>query len=107
MFGVSAVVALITLLVMGYRVFEFLLADVTGGSLVDRIRAPLGLLVATGLVAGYHFAVWRHDRTLLAAAAPARRRTTDQVTLVSGYPPAPSTSALWRGASPTPREAPG
>ncbi|PNI09343.1 hypothetical protein CXX84_07070 [Arthrobacter sp. AFG7.2] len=82
-FGVSAVVALITLLVIGYRVFEFLLGDVTGGSLLDRIRAPFGLLVAAGLVAGYHFALWRHDRTLLAAAEPARR-TLDQVTLVVG-----------------------
>ncbi|ACL41275.1 conserved hypothetical protein [Pseudarthrobacter chlorophenolicus A6] len=85
-FGVSAVVALITLLVTGYRVFQYLLGDVSGGSLLDRIRAPLGLLVAAGLVAGYHFALWRHDRTLLAAAAPARRRVADQVTLVSGYP---------------------
>ncbi|WP_045731072.1 DUF5671 domain-containing protein [Pseudarthrobacter chlorophenolicus] len=85
-FGVSAVVALITLLVTGYRVFQYLLGDVSGGSLVDRIRAPLGLLVAAGLVAGYHFASWRHDRTLLAAAAPAPRRVIDQVTLVSGYP---------------------
>jgi hypothetical protein len=86
-FGVSAVVALVTLLVIGYRLFEYLLGDVTGGSLLDRIRAPLGLLVAAGLVAGYHFALWRHDRGLLAAAAPARGRIAG-ITLVSGYPPA-------------------
>lgn len=82
-FGVSAVVALITLLVIGYRLFEFLLGDVTGGSLLDRIRAPFGLLVAAGLVAGYHFALWRHDRALLAAARPARKRTVDAVTVVT------------------------
>ncbi|WP_308932118.1 DUF5671 domain-containing protein [Arthrobacter sp. SLBN-112] len=84
-FGVSAVVALITLLVIGYRLFEFLLSDVTGGSVLDRIRAPVGLLVAAGLVAGYHLALWRHDRTLLAAAAPARKRVIEHITLVSGY----------------------
>ena len=84
-FGVSAVVALITLLVIGYRLFEYLLGDVSGGSLLDRIRAPLGLLVAAGLVAGYHFALWRHDRALLAAAAPAPRRVIERITLVSGY----------------------
>lgn len=86
-FGLSAVVALITLLVIGYRVFEFLLDDVTGGSLVDRVRAPLGLLVATGLVAGYHFSVWRRDRSALAAAAPVRRRTIGHVILVTGSDP--------------------
>ena len=68
-FGLSAVVAVITLLVIGYRMFEYFLGDISGGSVVDRIRAPLGLLVATGLVAGYHFAVWRHERAALAAGA--------------------------------------
>lgn len=97
-FGVSAVVALITLLVIGYRLFEFLLSDVTGGSVLDRIRAPLGLLVAAGLVAGYHFALWRHDRTLLAAVAPAHKRVIERVTLISGYAPgAVDSEALARG----------
>ena len=74
-FGASAVVALIALLVVGYRVFEFALDPTTSASLVDRVRAPLGLLVATALVFGYHFAVWRHDRSVIAAegVAPARR----------------------------------
>lgn len=84
-FGVSAVVALVTLLVTAYRLFEFLLGNVSGGSLIDRIRGPLGLLVAAGLVAGYHFALWRRDRILLAAVLPTRKRTIDQVTLVTGF----------------------
>ena len=88
-FGLSAIVAVITLLVIGYRVFEFLLDDITGGSLVDRIRAPLGLLVATGLAAGYHFAVWRHDRALTAGATPARKRTIGKVILVTAGDPEP------------------
>ncbi|WP_235563964.1 DUF5671 domain-containing protein [Arthrobacter sp. Soil763] len=83
-FGLSAMVALVALLVIGYRIFEFFLGDVTGGSLVDRIRAPLGLLVATGLAAGYHFAVWRQDRSRLTAAAAGRRRTIGHVILVAG-----------------------
>jgi hypothetical protein len=82
-FGVSAVVALIALLVIGYRIFEFLLGEVSGGSAIDRIRGPLGLLVAAGMVAGYHFGLWRRDRAALAAAAPPRTRTIDYVTLVA------------------------
>lgn len=88
-FGLSAVVAVITLLVIGFRMFEYFLGDLSGGSLVERIRAPLGLLVATGLVAGYHFAVWRHERALLAAAGTARKRTVGHVILVAGSDPAP------------------
>jgi hypothetical protein len=86
-FGVSAVVALVALLVIGFRLFEFVLGDVTGGSFIDRIRAQLGLLVAAGLVAGYHFALWRRDRALIAADAPARKRTVERITLVTGFPP--------------------
>ncbi len=93
-FGLSAVVALIALLVIGYRLFEFFLADVTGGSLVDRTRAPLGLLVAAGLAAGYHFAVWRQDRSRQPAAGTGRKRTIGHVILVAGPDPEPLRRAL-------------
>jgi hypothetical protein len=86
-FGLSAVVALVALLVIGYRLFEFLLGDVSGGSLLDRIRAPLGLLVAAGFVAAYHFALWRRERALLGAAVPTGAHTIDRVTLVTGSDP--------------------
>jgi hypothetical protein len=93
-FGISAVVALIALLIIGYRLFEFLLGEVTGGSLLDRTRAPLGLLVAAGLVAGYHFALWRREHALLAAASPAPQRTIDHVTLVLASDPEPLARAI-------------
>lgn len=93
-FGLSAVVALVALLVIGYRLFEFFLADVTGGSMVDRIRAPLGLLVAAGLAAGYHFAVWRQDRSRQAAAGTGRKRTIGHVVLVTGSDPEPLRRAI-------------
>ena len=83
-FGISAVVALVALLVVGYRLFEFLLGNISGGSLVDRIRASLGLLVAAGSVAGYHFALWRHERTLLTDSSPAHAPAISHVTLVTG-----------------------
>jgi hypothetical protein len=80
--------------VIGYRLFEFLLGDVSGASLVDRIRAELGLLVAAGLVAGYHFGLWRHERTLLGAASPAKARSIGHVTLVTGSHPEPLAQAI-------------
>ncbi|GAA1058193.1 hypothetical protein GCM10017608_05960 [Agromyces luteolus] len=82
-FGASAVVAIITLLVVGYRVFEFVLDPGTGFALVDRIRAPLGLLVATALVFAYHFAVWRRDRAMISAAGVAPARRIGRVVLVA------------------------
>lgn len=86
-FGLSAVVAIITLLIIAFQIFEYLLDPGSVDSLIDRVRAPLGVLVATTLVAGYHFGVWRRDRAVLAMDAPARPRTIARVTLVVGSSP--------------------
>lgn len=92
-FGISAVVALITLLVIGFRVFEFVLGG--DSTLIDRVRAPLGLLTATALVAGYHFSVWRHDRAEADASAPApRQHTIGEVILVTAAEPEPFVAAI-------------
>lgn len=84
-FGLSALVAIVTLLLIGSRLFEFALGDVSGQSLLDRVRAPLGLLVATALAAGYHFAIWQRDRSVV--TTPARVRSIARVILVTGSDP--------------------
>ncbi|MEH6781805.1 MAG: DUF5671 domain-containing protein [Rhodoglobus sp.] len=61
-FGLSALVALITLLVIGFQLFSFLLDAGSGESFVESSRQALGLLTATVLVAAYHFTIWRKDR---------------------------------------------
>ena len=58
------------------------LADQTGGALIDRVRAPLGLFVPTAMVAAYHFSVWRHDKSAW-AEMPGRARTIGRVILVA------------------------
>lgn len=80
-FGVSALVALVTLLVIGYQLFSFALDGSSGGSLLDRTRQALGLLVATVLVAIYHFALWRQDRSI--EASQESRHRIGRVTLVA------------------------
>ena len=86
-FGISALVALITLILIAFRLFEFGLADVSGESVLDRVRAPLGVLTATLLVAGYHFAVWRRDQR--DAEPAAARAAIGQIILVTGSDPEP------------------
>lgn len=101
-FGVSAVVALMTLLVIGYQVFEHLLDGSGRESLLGRVRVPLGLLVATALVATYHYGTWRRDRSAhppagtgqdtgreMAAGVPAAERSIGHVILVTGFDPVP------------------
>lgn len=68
-FGVSAVVALVALLVVGYRIFRFVITPLLAGpSLIGEINAALGLLIATAVVATYHFQLWRSDRARMAPA---------------------------------------
>ncbi len=93
-FGISAVVALVALLVIGYRLFEYALGDVTGGSLLERTRAQLGLLVAAGAVAAYHFALWRREHVLVAAASQAAAHTLDEVYLVPASDPQTLSKAI-------------
>ena len=47
------------------------------------MRGPLGLLVAAALVFGYHFAVWRHDRAIIAARGLGSERRIGRVFLVT------------------------
>lgn len=79
-FGVSALTAVITLLVIAYGVLESLLGVPWSGSVIESIRAPLGLLTATALVAVYHFVVWRRTPTAPPAEAGPR---IDHITLVA------------------------
>ncbi|QEE60891.1 hypothetical protein FVA74_04325 [Salinibacterium sp. dk2585] len=79
-FGASAVTAVVTLLVIAYGVLESILGVPWSGGVVESIRAPLGLLTATALVAIYHYLVWRRTP---AAPSTARRHPVTRVTLVA------------------------
>jgi hypothetical protein len=104
-FGISAVVALIALLVIGYLAFEYLLDASGRGSLLGRVRAPLGLLTATGLVAAYHYGVWRRERAVTPPtepvpppgeppAGPVPRGGIGHVILVTASDPVPLSRAI-------------
>ncbi|MBH0129544.1 DUF5671 domain-containing protein [Salinibacterium sp. NK8237] len=82
-FGLSALVALITLLVIGFQLFSFLLDGGSGESFVERSRQALGLLTATLLVAAYHFAIWQRDRASSVTEEVVRR--ISHVTLVASH----------------------
>lgn len=84
-FGASAIVAIVTLLIIGYRLFEFGLDGGGTGGLIERVRAPFGLLSATAIVFGYHFAIWRRDRAV--AGTVVRRQAIGRVVLVTGGDP--------------------
>ncbi|MEO7348406.1 MAG: DUF5671 domain-containing protein [Terrimesophilobacter sp.] len=78
-FGLSAIVALITLLVIGFQLFSMMLDG--GGTFLERSRQAIGLLTATVLVATYHFVIWRRDRASDVVHETSRR--IERITLVT------------------------
>lgn len=69
--GVSAVVGLISLVVLATMAFEDVARSRAGLHTVFRIRVPAGLVIATAAVAAYHGLVVRDDRRATALLAPA------------------------------------
>lgn len=60
--GVAGVTEAVALIVLVFRLIEGLLESVGLSGTIDRVRAPLGFVVATGLVAVYHYRRWQESR---------------------------------------------
>lgn len=100
-FGVSAIVAIVAVLIIAYRLFEFWIDPAVTQGLVDYLRAPLGVLVATALVFAYHFAVWRRTRGHVVAGD---RPAIGRIVLVAGGDAADALAAAVRAETGVPVE---
>ncbi len=81
--GVGGVAALVSLILVIYRMLESMLEGDSFELLIDRARAPFGVLMATGVVAAYHIVTWRRERHLLPAAGHVAVR---RVTVLTTHP---------------------
>ena len=69
LFGVGAMAAVVALLVGVYVFFEDLVTGTVGPETLREMRVPIGILLSTGAIAGYHGAVYRAGRRILPRAA--------------------------------------
>jgi hypothetical protein len=77
LFGLGGIAAVITLLVAVFFLFEDILEGRVGSGTLRQMRVPLGILITTGAVSGYHWAVYRSERdSVIAAAADVLRFVT-------------------------------
>jgi hypothetical protein len=77
--GVAGVVGAIALIYLAFQLIEGILDGDSAGTIVDAIRAPLGFVVATAGVTGYHYRRWAASRVHEEAQASV---TVERVTLV-------------------------
>ena len=62
LFGVGGVTAIVCLLIAVYMLFNDLIAGNLSAVTLSDLRYAIGVLVSTGIIAGYHWTVFRHER---------------------------------------------
>jgi Domain of unknown function (DUF5671) len=72
LFGLGGVAAVVSVLVAAFLGIQDALQGGFDAQVVREMRIPLAILLATGAISGYHWAVYRDDRSRLPAAEPRR-----------------------------------
>lgn len=65
LFGVGGITAVVSLLVGVYFMFDDMFSSVFGLSTLNRMRFPIGILLTTAAIAGYHWVVYQAERGLI------------------------------------------
>jgi len=66
LFGLGGIVAVITLLLGVFVIFDDIFKGSFGQETIRRIRFALSILITTGAIAGYHWLIYRSERELMA-----------------------------------------
>lgn len=82
--GLGSLVGLISLIILMYGLFEGVIDGQPFETIVDNIRAPLGVLVGTSIVGWYHVRIWRSERHVAAVEVPGPRAITLVTTGTAG-----------------------
>lgn len=70
LFGVGGVVAIISLITIVYQIFNGLLGSGLGANTLNEMRSAIGILASTGIVAAYHWEIYRHEKDVEVFKAP-------------------------------------
>lgn len=65
LFGLGGIVAVVTLLVGVFVVFDDIFKGSFGQETIRRIRFALSILITTGAIAGYHWLIYRSEREFM------------------------------------------
>ena len=62
LFGVGGITAIISLITIVFQLFNGILSSSLGASTFSEMRFAIGILISTGIVAGYHWEIYRHEK---------------------------------------------
>ena len=64
LFGVGGITAIVSLITVVFQIFNGLLSSSFGSATLNEMRFALGILVSTGIVAAYHWEIYRHEKDI-------------------------------------------
>lgn len=64
LFGVGGIAAIVSLITVVFQIFNGVLNSTFGNSTLNEMRFALGILISTGIVAGYHWEIYRHEKDI-------------------------------------------
>ena len=62
LFGVGGIVSIISLITIVVKLFDGILTSNLGTNSLSEMRFAIGILLSTGIVAGYHWEIYRHEK---------------------------------------------
>ena len=62
LFGVGGITAIVSLITVAFQIFNGILSSTLGNATLNEMRFALGILISTGIVAGYHWEIYRHEK---------------------------------------------
>jgi len=72
-FGVGGIAAVVSLITIVFQIFDGILSSNFGSNTLNEMRFALGILISTGIVAGYHWEIYRHEKDVdVAFGAPTK-----------------------------------
>ena len=64
LFGVGGIAAVVSLITIVFQIFDGILSSNFGSNTLNEMRFALGILISTGIVAGYHWEIYRHEKNV-------------------------------------------
>ena len=64
LFGVGGIVAIVSLITIVVQLFDGILSSNLGANTFSEMRFAIGILVSTAIVAGYHWEIYRHEKSV-------------------------------------------
>ncbi|CAB4642903.1 unannotated protein [freshwater metagenome] len=64
LFGAGGIVAIVSLITIVVQLFDGILSSNLGANTFSEMRFAIGILISTGIVAGYHWEIYRHEKSV-------------------------------------------